>query len=77
VGYKVRFDRQVGESNRIEVPTEGILSRRLQADPELIGVGRVIFDESHERHLQPDLGLCLDSARGLREDLRLLLSPRR
>jgi len=55
--------------------TEGILTRRLQSDPELKNVGLVIFDEFHERHLHADLALalCLDSQRGLREDLKLLV----
>ncbi|MCW8907011.1 MAG: ATP-dependent helicase HrpB, partial [Sedimenticola sp.] len=60
---------------RIEVVTEGILTRRLQSDPELKGVGLVIFDEFHERSLQADLSLALalDVRTGLREDLRLLV----
>jgi ATP-dependent helicase HrpB len=57
------------------VVTEGILTRRLQRDPELAGVGLVIFDEFHERHLQSDLSLalCVDTQRGLRDDLKLLV----
>jgi ATP-dependent helicase HrpB len=75
VGYRVRFDQRVGPRTRIEVVTEGVLTRRLQGDPELSGVGLVIFDEFHERSLQADLGLalCLDVAEGLREDLRVLV----
>jgi ATP-dependent helicase HrpB len=75
VGYRVRFDQQVSRHTRIEVVTEGILTRRLQQDPELQGVGLVIFDEFHERSLQADLALalCLDVADGLRDDLRLLV----
>jgi ATP-dependent helicase HrpB len=75
VGYRVRLDHQVSPRTRIEVLTEGMLTRRLQQDPELLGVGLVIFDEFHERSLQADLGLalCLDIQQGLREDLRLLL----
>ena len=75
VGYRVRLDKRVGPRTRIEVVTEGILSRLLQADPALEGVGLVIFDEFHERSLQADLGLalCLDSQSALREDLRLLV----
>lgn len=74
VGYQVRFERVIGARTRIEVLTEGILTRRLQHDPELDGVGLVIFDEFHERSLTLDLGLALalDTASGLREDLRLL-----
>lgn len=75
VGYQVRFERKISRRTRIEVVTEGILTRRLQEDPELEGVGLVIFDEFHERHLDGDLGLalCLDVQDSLREDLRLLL----
>ncbi len=75
VGYRVRLDTRVSSRTRIEVLTEGVLTRRLQADPELADVGLVIFDEFHERNLQADLGLalCLDVQQGLREDLRLLL----
>ena len=74
VGYQVRFERRVGADTRIEVLTEGLLLRRLQADPELNGVGLVIFDEFHERNLQGDLSLalCLDVSGGLRDDLKLL-----
>ncbi|WP_456380496.1 ATP-dependent helicase HrpB [Thiolapillus sp.] len=75
VGYQVRMERRISESTRIEVLTEGLLVRRLQDDPELSGVGLVIFDEFHERSLQADLGLalCLDVCASLREDLRLLV----
>ena len=75
VGYRVRFDSQVSAQTRIEVVTEGILTRRLQQDPELAGVGLVIFDEFHERNLNSDLALalCRDAQLGLREDLRLLV----
>lgn len=75
VGYRIRFDSKVSAKTRIEVLTEGILTRRLQSDPGLEGVGLVIFDEFHERHLHGDLALalCLDSRRVLREDLKLLV----
>ena len=75
VGYQVRFERKVSPRTRIEVVTEGVLLRRLQADPELGATGLLIFDEFHERSLNSDLGLALslDAARGLREDLRLLV----
>jgi ATP-dependent helicase HrpB len=59
VGYTVRLERKVSDRTRIEVVTEGILTRRLQTDPELKGVGLVIFDEFHERSLDGDLGLAL------------------
>ena len=59
VGYEVRFDRRVGPATRIRFVTEGVLTRRLLADPELRGVGCVIIDEFHERHLDGDLALAL------------------
>ncbi len=75
VGYTIRYERRAGAATRIEVVTEGILTRRLQADPELTGVGLVIFDEFHERNLNSDLALalCRDAQLGLREDLKLLV----
>jgi len=75
VGYRIRFDSKVSAKTRVEVLTEGILTRRLQSDPGLEGVGLVIFDEFHERHLHGDLALalCIDSRRLLREDLKLLV----
>lgn len=74
VGYRTRVESRISASTRLEVVTEGILIRRLQHDPELAGVGLVIFDEFHERSLQADLGLalCLDLIE-LRDDLRLLI----
>jgi len=74
VGYTTRDERCVGRDTQIEVVTEGILTRRLQADPSLPGVGIVIFDELHERNLQADLalGLLLDARPALRPDLRIL-----
>ncbi|MFV0276932.1 MAG: DEAD/DEAH box helicase, partial [Parahaliea sp.] len=59
VGYRIRLDSCVSASTRVEVVTEGILTRRLQSDPALEGVGLVIFDEFHERSLDADLGLAL------------------
>jgi len=75
VGYVTREDRRVGPSTRVEVITEGVLTRRIQRDPELPGVGIVVFDEVHERNLQTDLGmaLALDARDTLRPDLRLLV----
>ena len=74
VGYQTRDERRIGRSTRIEVVTEGVLTRRLQNDPELPGVAAVIFDEVHERNLPTDLGLAftLDVADTLRPDLRVL-----
>jgi ATP-dependent helicase HrpB len=75
VGYAIRLERKVSAKTRIEVVTEGILTRRLQQDPQLQGVGLLIFDEFHERNLHSDLALALalDAQQGLREDLRLLV----
>jgi len=75
VGYRVRLDTRVGPRTRIEVVTEGILTRFLQEDPALESAGLVIFDEFHERSLHADLGLALalQSQQLLREDLRLLV----
>jgi ATP-dependent helicase HrpB len=75
VGYRVRLDSRVGPDTRIEVVTEGVLTRMLQRDPALDGVGAVIFDEFHERSLDADLALalCLDLQTALNEELRLLV----
>jgi ATP-dependent helicase HrpB len=75
VGYSIRFERKVSSATRIEVVTEGILTRRLQHDPYLPGVGGVIFDEFHERSLNADiaLALCLDARQGLRADLKIVV----
>src|SRR5438874_756419 len=75
VGYSVRLERKVSRRTRIEVVTEGILTHRLQADPELPGIGLLIFDEFHERSLDGDLGLAmaLDVQHSVRSDLRILV----
>lgn len=75
VGYRIRGEAKVSKSTRIEVVTEGILTRMMQSDPELTGIGCVIFDEFHERSLNADLGLALVwEARGaLREDLQIVV----
>lgn len=75
VGYRMRAETCVGKNTRLEVVTEGILTRMLQRDPELAGVGLVILDEFHERSLQADLALALllDVQQGLRDDLKLLI----
>jgi len=74
VGYRIRGEAKISNATRIEVVTEGILTRMLQSDPELSGIGAVIFDEFHERSLNADLGLalCLEVAGALRDDLILL-----
>jgi ATP-dependent helicase HrpB len=75
VGYRMRLDTKVGPKTRIEVVTEGILTRLLQQDPSLITYSLVLFDEFHERSLQADMGLtlCLETQRLFRPDLRLLV----
>ncbi len=75
VGYRIRLEARVSAATRIEVVTEGILTRMLQHDPELPGIGAVLFDEFHERHLHGDLAaaLALDVQASLRPDLRLVL----
>jgi ATP-dependent helicase HrpB len=75
VGYRIRGEGQVSAATRIEVVTEGILTRMIQSDPELPGVSLVIFDEFHERSLQADLGLALalEIRAALRPDLALLV----
>jgi len=75
VGYRIRFEHKVSARTRIEVVTEGILTRLLQDDPLLDGIGVLLFDEFHERHLAGDLGLALalDVQASVREDLRIVL----
>ena len=75
VGYRIRFESKISARTRIEVVTEGILTRMIQDDPELAGVGAILFDEFHERHLAGDLGaaLALEAQATLRPDLRLLV----
>ena len=75
VGYRMRAQSCVGSQTRLEVVTEGVLTRMIQRDPELTGVGLVILDEFHERSLQADLALALllDVQQGLRDDLKLLI----
>jgi ATP-dependent helicase HrpB len=74
VGYRVRLDSKVGPRTRVELVTDGLFLRRLQADPGLDGVGAVLFDEVHERSLDVDLALalCLEAQGALRPDLRLV-----
>ncbi|KQY49302.1 ATP-dependent helicase HrpB [Lysobacter sp. Root494] len=75
VGYRIRFENKVSATTRIEVVTEGILTRMIQDDPTLEGVGALLFDEFHERHLAADLGLALalDVQASLRDDLRIVV----
>lgn len=75
VGYRIRFENKVSARTRIEVVTEGILTRMIQDDPMLDGVGALLFDEFHERHLAADLGLALalDVQAQVRDDLRIVV----
>jgi ATP-dependent helicase HrpB len=75
VGYHISMERVVSKETRIEVVTEGILTRRIQNDPGLSGIGLVIFDEFHERNLNSDLGLalCLEAMEALCEDLKIIV----
>lgn len=75
VGLRVRLGSKISGRTRIEVVTEGVFTRMILDDPELSGVGAVLFDEFHERSLDADLGLALalDAQGGLREDLRILV----
>jgi ATP-dependent helicase HrpB len=75
VGLRARLDTRVGPKTRIEVVTEGVFARLILADPELSGIGALLFDEFHERSLDADLGLALalDARAGLREDMRILV----
>ena len=75
VGYRIRFEAKVSSRTRIEVVTEGILTRMIQDDPGLSAVGAILFDEFHERHLHGDVGaaLALDVQAQLRPDLRLVV----
>lgn len=75
VGYRMRGDTRVSPETRLEVVTQSVLTRMLQDDPLLEGVGGIIFDEFHERSLEADLGLALalDIQQSIRDDLRLVV----
>ncbi len=75
VGYQVRFDDRTSTASRIVLVTEGILTRRLQSDPSLEGVGAVVLDEFHERSVHADLGLALlrEVQQTIREDLKVVV----
>jgi ATP-dependent helicase HrpB len=75
VGYRMRLDTKIGPKTRVEVVTEGVFQRIITGDPELAGIGAILFDEFHERSLDADFGLALalDVQEGLREDLRILV----
>ena len=75
VGWRMRGDTKIGARTRIEVVTDGVLTRMLQSDPSLDGVSCIVLDEFHERSLDIDVGLamCIDAQHGLRDDLRILV----
>jgi ATP-dependent helicase HrpB len=75
VGYRIRGEAKVSSATKIEVVTEGILTRMIQSDAELSGIGCLIFDEFHERSLNADFGLALalEIRSALREDLQILV----
>ena len=75
IGYQVKNDRRVSNNSALEIVTEGILTRRLQSDPELSDIGLIIFDEFHERSVNSDLALmlALEVQQTIREDLKLLV----
>ena len=75
IGYRIRFDTRVSENTKIEVLTEGILTRMLQHDQELENIGLIIFDEFHERSIHADvaLALCREAQSVLRPDLKILV----
>ena len=75
VGYRIRGESKVSACTKIEVVTEGVLARQIQNDPELSGVGLIIFDEFHERSLHADLGLALarDVQKSWRDDLKIVV----
>ncbi len=75
VGYRIRFENKVGKNTKIQVVTEGILTRMLHGNNSLEGVGLVIFDEFHERNIHSDvaLTLCRESQQVLRPDLKIMV----
>lgn len=75
VGYQIRNERKISKNTILEIVTEGVLTRRLQNDPELLDVGLIIFDEFHERSIHADLALmlALEVQAAYREDLKLLV----
>lgn len=75
IGYRIRFENRIGKNTKVEVLTEGILTRMLHTDNSLEGVGMVIFDEFHERSIHADvaLALCREAQQVLRPDLRIVI----
>ena len=75
VGYRIRFENKISKHTQIEVVTEGILTRMIQSDNSLEGIGMVIFDEFHERSIHADvaMALCRETQQVLRTDLRIMV----
>ena len=75
IGYQIKNERKISSHTKLEIITEGILTNRLQHDPELADVGLIIFDEFHERSIHADLGLtlCQDIRQGFNESLKILV----
>ena len=75
IGYRIRFSSNVTETTKIEVVTEGILTKKIQKDPFLEDIGLIIFDEFHERSINADLGLalCKEIQGEIRSDLRIMV----
>ena len=75
VGYRIKGESKTSSATRLEIITEGVLTRMIQQDPELAGVAAIVFDEFHERSIHSDFGLALalEVQSGLRDDLRLSL----
>ncbi|MCF7355157.1 ATP-dependent helicase HrpB [Vibrio sp. CK2-1] len=75
VGFRVKGESKVSANTRLEIVTEGVMTRMIQNDPELNGIGLVIFDEFHERSIHADtaLAFCLEAQQALRDDLKILL----
>lgn len=75
VGYRIKGESKTSSATRLEIITEGVLTRMIQQDPELAGIAAIVFDEFHERSIHSDLGLALalEVQSGLRDDLRLII----
>ena len=75
VGYRIKGESKISSATRLEIITEGVLTRMIQQDPELAGIAAIVFDEFHERSIHSDFGLALalEVQSGLRDDLRLIV----
>ena len=75
IGLRTRFDTRVSDATRVEVVTEGVLTRMLLSDPGLEGIGVIVFDEFHERSIHADTAMAFarETADALRDDLRMVV----